>query len=356
MESRSTVDSHEAMKDAIDSLEHIWANLDDEAIIKWRICDLGLSIEGTELEPRIEQLWQELGARGITFFPSCYLADEWFCPDGVPIIAIPFYLAHPRLKQLEQKMILEVEGGTKDSCMRLLRHEAGHAINYAYLLHRKTRWRDVFGRFSDNYPDTYRPLPYSRRFVRHLENWYAQYHPDEDFAETFAVWLDPESNWRERYRRWKAMVKLECVDELMAKIAGADPKVRGGQRICAASKLRQRLSTYYARKLRAFAEDMPNFFDSDLRRIFTGAPERSGQEPAAKFLRRHRRTIIDSVSMWTGEKKFTINRLLRELLARCQELKMLRDEDESQILMQVTALLTYMVMNYIFTGKLKRHP
>ena len=26
----------------------------------------------------------------------------------------------------------------------------------------------------------------------HLDPWYAQSHPDEDFAETFAVWLTPE--------------------------------------------------------------------------------------------------------------------------------------------------------------------
>jgi hypothetical protein len=331
-----------------------WEEATDEELLNWRICDLKLTIEGTDLEGRIGQLHQELAGLGFAFLPSCYLADEWFCPDGVPIIAIPFFLAHPRLKQLEQKMVLEVEGGTKDSCMRLLRHETGHALNYAYLLHRRRRWRELFGSFSTDYPESYRPQPYSRRFVRHLENWYAQYHPDEDFAETFAVWLDPHTDWRRRYKGWKALSKLEYVDALMNEIAGQPPKVTGGQKISQASRLTQKLATYYAHKKRAFAEDMPDFYDSDLRRIFS--EETRKNERAASFLRHHRLTIVDSVSRWTGEKKFTVSRLLRNLIARCQELKLYCMSSDAETTTMVVAFLTTMVMNYRFTGKLKRYP
>ena len=66
-----------------------------------RVCDLGVRIEGSELEPRVAQLHEELGARGLTLRPPCYLGDEWFTPRSEPTIAIPFYLAHPRLKALE---------------------------------------------------------------------------------------------------------------------------------------------------------------------------------------------------------------------------------------------------------------
>ena len=333
-----------------------WEEATDEELLNWRIRDLKLTIEGTDLEGRIGQLHQELAAQGFVFLPSCYLADEWFCPDGVPIIAIPFFLAHPRLKQLEQKLVLEVEGGTKDSCMRLLRHETGHALNYAYLLHRRRRWRKLFGSFSTEYPERYRPQPYSRRFVRHLENWYAQYHPDEDFAETFAVWLDPQTDWRKRYKGWKALSKLEYVDGLMKEIAGRPPKVTGGQKMSQASRLTQKLSTYYARKRRTFAEDMPDFYDSDLRRIFSDSEETRKNERAASFLRHHRLTIVASVSRWTGEKKFTVSRLLRNLIARCQELKLHCITGEAEATTMVVAFLTTMVMNYRFTGKLKRYP
>ena len=333
-----------------------WVDLSNEDLLSWRIRDLGLCIEGTELEGHIEDLWLELTDRNISFLPMCYLGDEWFCPDGVPIIAIPFYLAHPRLKQLEQHMILEVEGGTRDSCMRLLRHECGHAINYAYALHKKKRWRDAFGAFSTEYPDTYRPQPYSKRFVRHLENWYAQYHPDEDFAETFAVWLDPNSNWRERYKGWKALAKLEYVDELMQTIEGQEPKLSGGKKICEASKLTQKLSTYYTRKRRESAEEMPDFYDSDLKRIFTTNGLEADAPPASKFLRHHRRHIVSSVSRWTGERRFTVNRLIGALIARCQTLNLRQHLDEADTLVRVTACLTSMAMNYLLTGKLKRHP
>src|SRR5256885_16453644 len=79
---------------------------------------------------------------------------------------------------------------------RILRHEAGHALDNAYRLRRRKRWRAVFGPASLPYPARYRARPGSRRYVHHLGEWYAQAHPSEDFAETFAVWLTPKSGWR----------------------------------------------------------------------------------------------------------------------------------------------------------------
>ncbi len=333
-----------------------WAALPDEELLQWRIKDLGVTIEGTDLVDRIGELYAELAAREFVFFPKCYLGDEWFCPDGVPIIAIPFYLAHQRLKQLEQKLILEIEGGSRNECLRLLRHECGHAINYAYRLHRRKRWRELFGDFHREYPDTYRPQPYSRRYVRHLKNWYAQLHPDEDFAETFAVWLDPDCNWQERYRGWKAMEKLLYVDELMREIARHPPKVAGGPKLSEARRLTQRLSTYYARRRRAFAEEMPDFYDRDLRQIFTPHEEAPDAPAASSFLRHHRAHLVRSVARWSGERRFTINRLLAKLTARCAELKLRRAREKADALVRVTAFLTGMAMTYLFTGKLKRYP
>src|SRR5690242_16181515 len=105
-----------------------WADLSDEDLLKLRICDLGVRIESSELEPRVAALQDELAARGIAFRPDVYLGDEWFSPDGAAAIAVPFYLAHPRLKTLELRRMMEVEGGTADWCMKLLRHECGHAL------------------------------------------------------------------------------------------------------------------------------------------------------------------------------------------------------------------------------------
>ena len=258
-----------------------WATLGDDELLKLRIRDLGVRIEGSELESRVERLYSELEARGLRLRPPCYLGDEWFSPDGVPAIAVPFYLAHPRLKQLELRQMMEVEGGTPDWCAQLLRHECGHAFDHAYRFSSRRRWRRVFGSPDVDYePERYRPRPYSRSFVLHLPNWYAQAHPDEDFAETFAVWLaTPEQEWRARYRTWKALEKLEFVDQLMNEACSRPPRVRAGKRRSDAARLSSTLARYYATRRRLSAQDHPDFYDGDCgpssRRVPRGeAPQR----------------------------------------------------------------------------------
>jgi len=152
--------------------EPAWVTLRDEELLALRICDLGVRIEGSELQTRVGQLYDELAARAVSLRPDCYLGDEWFSPEGVPAIAVPFYLAHPRLKTLELHQMLEVEGGTSEWCQRLLRHECGHAIDHAYRISSRRQWQEVFGSPETEYtPDTYRPRPYSKSFVRHRPNW-----------------------------------------------------------------------------------------------------------------------------------------------------------------------------------------
>src|SRR4030095_1290806 len=166
-------------------LRNDWAALDDEALLDVRMSDLPLTIEGV-LAERIQQFRDELESRGLRFPLHFYLSDEWFTPDGASAIAVPFSLAHPRLAKLEEAQMLEVEGGEHEWCMRILRHEAGHAIDNAFKLRLRRQRRKVFGSYKKPYPESYTPRPYSKRFVLHLDAWYAQSHPDEDFAETFA--------------------------------------------------------------------------------------------------------------------------------------------------------------------------
>ena len=176
-----------------------WANWSEERLLQLRMRDLDVSIEGTWLEQCVDQLYEELVARGMRLLPHVWLSDEWFSPGGVGGFAIPFYLTHPRLRRLERSQLLDVEGATRAECMRIMRHEAGHAFQHAYQLHRRRRWQQLFGKSSTRYPEYYRPNPASTRHVQHLRLWYAQSHPDEDFAETFAVWRRPRSDWRTRY-------------------------------------------------------------------------------------------------------------------------------------------------------------
>jgi len=334
--------------------EPAWVALKDEELLALRLCDLGVRIEGNELETRVGQFYETLAARGVTLRPACYLGDEWFSPEGVPAIAIPFYLAHPRLKILELRQMLEVEGGTSEGCQMLLRHECGHAIDHAYQFSSRKEWQGVFGSPDTEYtPETYRPRPYSKSFVRNLSNWYAQAHPDEDFAETFAVWLEstPEE-WRERYRGWKALEKLEYVHSLMQEAAGSQPIVTRVRRISEARKLRKTLARYYAERRKLYAEDFPDFYDADLRAIFgNGEP---GAETAAQVMRKHRAALTASIVQWTGQRKYTVSMLVRKLIQRCQELKLVAPRDPARLHFELASYLATMVTNHLYTGKLKR--
>jgi hypothetical protein len=333
-----------------------WSELPDEELLNLRFCDLGLSIAGTYLEGCVERIYRELGEHDLRLQPECYLGDEWFSPSGVPSIAIPFYLAHPRLQQLEKKMMMEVEGGGGvDDTLRFLRHECGHVVSHAFLLTRRRNWTAVFGSPAEEYRDHYRYRPYSRNFVRHLANWYAQSHPEEDFAETFSVWLTPGLDWKALYRGWPALRKLEFVDELMRDLAGRRPLIVKGRRLSDVTRMKRRLREHYERRRKLYAEEYPSFFDSDLQRIFADKASAKGA-PASRFLRTQRRSLLEAVAFWTRERKFTVDRLLKQLTKRCDELSLCVPSDEDRAKVETAAYLSALVSNYLFTGRLKRGP
>jgi len=324
-----------------------WEKLPDEEILKIRVRDLGIQIQGSELQLLIERLYEELDARGICFHPQCYLTDEWLCPDKIPIIGIPFCLAHPRLKQLEKKMMFEVEGGTEESCMKLLRHECGHALNYAYQLYKKTRWRELFGSFSTRYLDSYTYQPYSRRFVINLQDNYAQSHPDEDFAETFAVWLTPQSCWDQKYRNWPVIKKLWYVDGVMKRISDMSPvkTVHEQPPPWSASRKTSTLAVHYERKRKALGSGFQGFYDDSLISLFGSRQSGSANLKASKFLRHHRRELIDSVTRWTGHRKHDIHQLVNTLILRCDALDLFTRPGQTENIVGVTALLTAIASN-----------
>jgi hypothetical protein len=313
--------------------------LPDQELLKQRLRDLHVSVAGTWLEERLHQLHRELDARDIRLHPHAWISDEWFSPNNTPGIAFPFYLAHPRLKRLERKMLLEVEGGTISDCMRILRHEAGHVVQYAFGLHRRRRWQQLFGPSSTRYPRYYRPNPASRNFVQHLRLWYAQSHPDEDFAETFAVWLS-RTDWRRRYEGWPALKKLEYVDELMAEISGVKPpRVRRFQ-VDPLSGISRTLGEHYRRKLDHYSVEARKTHDRELLRIFAPEAGHRRARPAAAFIRHNRAKIRRLVSKWTGEYQLTLDAVIDEMVARCQQLNLRAVGSERQMRLDLTVLLT----------------
>ncbi|MDP8267063.1 MAG: putative zinc-binding metallopeptidase [Candidatus Aceula meridiana] len=323
----------------------------EDKFLSLRMCDLPLKIQGTWIEECVQELYAELKNKGLKFRPAVYLAEEWLTPEDEPIIGIPFYLAHPALMKLEQKMMLEVEGGTKKTCMQLLRHEAGHAITYAYRLNKKRRWQKVFGQSSKDYDDTYKYKPYSRNFVRHLDGFYAQYHPDEDFSETFSVWLTPELDWQAHYMNWKAIKKLKYVDGLMISLQGKDPLIRKGKPYWHVRSLKRTLQSHYRKRQMLSAEDLPHFHDINLKRIFVERNEENKKSPlAVSCIRKYRKEILNNVSMWTGERKYIINNLFKDVCLRCRGLKLVIKDSESTAILKVATYLTALVMNYLYTG------
>jgi hypothetical protein len=340
-----------------------WESASDDQLLSLRICDLGLTLEDSVLSERVSQLHAELREAGLVHLqPACYLGDEWFSTEGFTSISLPFYLARPRLASLERKMMLEAEGDSTAWCMKLLRHEAGHCFDHAYGCSKRRDWRAQFGSPQKVYaPEHFLARPYSRSFVQHLDNNYAQAHPDEDFAETFAVWLTPQSNWRQNYAQWQgALAKLQYVDELARQYAAQQPKVGHGSLPYRVQNLKRTLAVYYQRKQRENADDFPDYFDRDLFVLFQASAQALQAEPvaserkAAVFLRKSRSAVIPAVSRWTGARKYIVDALLRRIIKRCEQLDLRLSRDQDQVLVDFGVFMTAMVGRYLQTGRFRR--
>lgn len=320
-----------------------WTRLSDDELLQLRFSDLKLRLRGSRLERRLQRIYDELHRRGIAFRPHMWLAEEWFSPDGVPGIAVPFYLAHPRLMRLERRMMKQVEGGNDNWMMRILRHEAGHAVDTAYRLRRRARWRETFGPASLPYPDSYQARPGSRRYVQHLGDWYAQSHPTEDFAETFAVWLKPNSTWRRAYESWPAWNKLSLVDELMRDVASDAALVRSRRHVEPLHSNHRTLAEHYVEKLRRQEAWRNDAADGLMLRVFAPPTSARTAPRASRFLRTHRRKLVESVARISGTDRYTIYQVLRIAVHRCDELDLRLRGSERQTLPHVRWLLGGMV-------------
>ena len=324
-----------------------------ERLLHQQIADLGLKLEGTRLEKLVQELYRELGEAGIRLRPPVYLAGEWGCPEGKPIIGVPFYLADEKLSRLESEIMEGIEGETEEEIMRYLRHEAGHAFNYAYTLHTTDEWRDLFGPYSRPYQDDYIPNPFSRNFVRHIAGWYAQKHPDEDFAETFAVWLTPGSTWREDYRGWGCYAKLLYIERIVREIGDTEPPISADDYDVAQEAMHFSIAEYN-RRFGPVAVDVGPYFDSDLRDIFPPPPGRERPTdwiPADRFLEVNRRNLVGHVNYWTGVSDSVVRSLVNHFIERCRALGLwLNPAESGDALVEVTAYTTTLCMNRLYKG------
>ena len=336
--------------------EPAWASWPDQKLLDLRFCDLNLSIEGSALETRIRQLYRELKEAGFNFRPFFWISTEWFTPDGVPGCALPFFLFHPRLAELEQSQVREVEGGTAEWCMRILRHETGHAIDNAYQLRRRPKRRKLFGSPNQPYPEFYEPRPYTKSIVRHLEPAYALSHPDEDFAETFAVWMTPHSDWRNRYaKRPVALKKLEYMDQLMQEIRSRPALTKHCEKVESLETVTSTLREHYSERRKRLGVDNDTEYDRDLKRLFPHRVEDPcGTNSADRLIATIEHQSIAKVARWTGEYKYIVRQVLKELRHRCRALKLGRDprtQDLDDMAENFVILLTAQTMKYISKGR-----
>jgi hypothetical protein len=322
----------------------------DEALLAMRLCDLPVQLDGTLMARRVARLWRELAARDIVARPHVWLSEEFFTPDGVLGFAVPFYLAHPRLMRLERSQMFECEGAGEAECRRIFRHEAGHALEEAYRLNTRPRYLELFGNPDDPYPDNYKPRVDSRDHVINLAGWYGQAHPVEDFAETFAVWLNPYVDWRTTYKGWPALEKLLYVDELMREIARRPPPMSRKTEVEPLFSLRHTLKEHYAAKRAHFAWPWPANYDQDLRRIFSDDAKDAQSPPATRFLRRVRGALRTRISDGTGVHAYAVDQLLRQMIARAQSLG-LRVIDPPEVTVQkLLVMLTMQTAGLVHAG------
>ena len=320
-----------------------------------RIRDLGLSLDDSPVAELVRHLYAELEQKGLRHFrPSCYLSDEWGSPTGEPVIGIPFYLADPRVANLEDA-INDVED--EREIMMYLRHEAGHAFNHAYELSVTREWRKLFGNTRRPYRDDFRFVPFSREFVRYIPGWYAQKHPDEDFAETFAVWLDPESLWESRYAGWEAMKKLQYVDRIVRELGDVAPVKSVGQTDVTVAEMEQTVEEFY----REFQVDESPLvadlaLDADLLDIFPHPGKDEETRSAALLLREHRRTVIDKVNYWTGVRRTLVRTLVIAIEKRLTELELMAVRERArQQMVELTVYITTLAMSFLLGKKRLKH-
>ncbi|HWL61954.1 MAG TPA: putative zinc-binding metallopeptidase [Steroidobacteraceae bacterium] len=288
--------------------------MDDESLLALRFRDIEFPRSTGTVAVHMQRLARQLRARGIRFRPHYWYAEEWFSPDGVPGIALPFYLAHPRLMRLERRFMQQVEGGNSRWLLRILRHETGHALDTAYRLRERKDWREVFGSPHERYPQDYRPRPASRRHVLHLGHWYAQSHPTEDFAETFAVWLQPRARWRREYAGWPALRKLEYVDALMTEIARKRPLVRTRREVEPITHSTLTLAEHYRRKTESYRLDDTRY-DRALRRLFK-ADDDGRHAAAAGYLKSVGPRISRNVAREAGLHPYVVEHTMEMLIHR----------------------------------------
>ena len=109
--------------------------------------------------------------------------------------------------------------------------------------------------------------------------------------------------------------------KLMSEIAQRPAPVRTRRQIDPVSRLRKTLGEHYQQRRLHYGIDAPNPYDPHLQRLFSSEPRHAHREAASVFLRRVRSEVVETVSQWTGQSPYTVEQIVKEMMARCRKLR-----------------------------------
>lgn len=315
-------------------------------ILETRICDLELKLNG-QLSTLIKKTDVELRRKNIKFKPEYYLGLGWGCIHNTLSIELPFWLATPTLCSIEDEYNYNGVENEQEILMGL-RHEIGHAINYSYRLYKDKEWKSLFGNINKKYKDYYVWNPWSKRHVKHLPDYYAQKHPDEDWAETFAVWLTPRSNWKNIYSKTPALDKLYYVDRVMKDLSNHEMKYRTDLD-SPIDKIKMTVAEFYGINFEQILnDDITAKYVDDLKKIFHYESYRKDYfRDAWKFINKYSPVIVNIISnRMENKNKDDLRKILVQLISISKTYKLkIKTGDEEEKLAELAVLLSFNLLN-----------
>jgi hypothetical protein len=319
---------------------------------------LGLTMEGSYLAEAVRIALADLKRVRIKKLqPYFYLSTGYGTVAGTTSIALGFYDCNDLLKELNREL-RGFEYSFND-IVNIVRHELGHAFAYAYKLYRRNDFREVFkvkGNYFLTYPETDRYIrranPWSRDYVNPSGDYYAQKHPDDDFAETFMVLLQPRYNWRREYRNYPgALRKLDFVKGIIEKLRNQEPLI--DQKPYDYEPLESFSETVAhfmkLRSTRDYRRKATGYLDPDLKDLFWRPPaSRAGRKRerdyvhADNFIRKHKRNVVSQVSRWVGVDERVVKDLLDKCSARTHALDLwVRKAERDRKLLEFTSYVSF---------------
>ena len=328
----------------------MWMNkldsLTNEEILKLKIKDLNLDIP-SKYRGAIKVLNSLLKSKGINWMPHYWLSNEWFSADGIPGIAIPFTLCHPKLIKLEKQFLGHCEGESPQEFFKILCHETGHAIDNAFKLRLKKRRQKLFGLTSKKYPKSYKPNPLiADQFVTHFEDFYAQAHPDEDWAETFAIWLST-NNWRSKYKNSTALNKLIYIDQLMSELRDKD-HIKNQKTYEHYKEDGRTVYQFLIDKKKQLGKNKSNYYRNKVQDLFLSSDSKIS---ANSYLLKMKNNIINNLLEETNYDFWTVNKCFNELEDECKNKKYVLKYDINTTEHKIQKLLIGNIDQFIRSGK-----